>query len=114
MTKAKQLTPRGQAGITSFMKKRSLPQRTNSPTNQTSSPDLKKVAVTSNVVEVMSNKPSPMVISLQRDKKPRNAEPELKELTGKDKTNRSKEEEGGQMDQVKDKGGKVQNKPKAS
>ena len=62
-------TPKGQPRIASYMKKRSHPQRINSPTNQTSSPDQKRVSVDPKPnMESTSNEPGPMDISPQRDK----------------------------------------------
>ena len=53
-----------------LVKKRSPPQRINSPTNQTSSPVQKRASFNakSNSTESTSNEPGPMVISPQRDK----------------------------------------------
>ena len=109
MTKAKQLTPRGQARIASFLKKRSLPLRMYSP-NQSSSPDMKKAGVSSNQVEVTSNEPSPMVICPQRDK-PKEAELEEMELIGQKSDKPGEEEEKGK-DKVEDKERETQNKTK--
>ena len=64
-------TPKGQTVLASFLsaKKRSPPPRITSPTNQTSSPDNKKAAVTEKLTpEVKSNEPSPSLVSPQRDK----------------------------------------------
>ena len=50
-------------------KKRGPPERITSPTNQTSSPDAKKVAVTDKMIpEVTSNEPNPLLVTPQRDK----------------------------------------------
>ena len=63
------VSSRGQPGIASFLsKKRCPPQRIDSPTNQTASPDSKKTALDTSRPEVTSNEPNPSLVTPQRDK----------------------------------------------